>query len=194
VRARGDRELPNGNLLQRVRLEQMNLLQNKNFGRQNMAYFEDLTPYEYFENSIGIDKKPVLNVGWLTNTQKFETGAVPEEFKAKLFYHCLDRFLVNLTFGWHVCEICGVPDEKWLESYFKSEQGEKYMNEGNGEIRVIGKSAVYACPALIYHYVVEHQYKPPDEFVEAIFTGPEPGSDEHYSLIGSHILDVYKRE
>jgi hypothetical protein len=159
-----------------------------------MAYFKDLTPYRYSKNSIGIDNKPVLNVGWLTHTQKFETGYVPEEFKANIFSHCLDQFLVNLTFGLHICEICGLSDEQWLESYQKAEKGEEYMNEGNGEIRVIGKDAVYASPALIYHYVTKHQYKPPNEFIEAVLTGSRPSSDEHYALIEHHILNVYKRK
>ena len=39
---------------------------------------------------------------------------------------------------------------------------------GNGEIRVRGEAAYYASPTLIYHYVVAHHYKPPEEFIEAV--------------------------
>ncbi len=44
------------------------------------------------------------------------------------------------------------------------------------------KSTVLA-PTLIYHYVVDHQYCPPEEFIEAVLTGPVPGSPQHISLL-----------
>ena len=57
------------------------------------------------------------------------------------------------------------------------------MSIGDGEIRVLGKSAIYSAPTLLYHYVVEHHFKPPEEFIEAILTGPAPGSDIHMALL-----------
>jgi hypothetical protein len=43
------------------------------------------------------------------------------------------------------------------------------FRSGNGEIHVRGPSgAVYCAPALILHYVAEHQYQPPQEFVAAV--------------------------
>jgi len=41
---------------------------------------------------------------------------------------------------------------------------------------------VYAAPDLIYHYVVEHHYCPPDEFIQAVLEGPLPGSLEYEAL------------
>lgn len=43
------------------------------------------------------------------------------------------------------------------------------FRSGNGEIRVHTPSgAVYCAPALVSHYVAEHQYQPPDEFIGAV--------------------------
>jgi hypothetical protein len=40
---------------------------------------------------------------------------------------------------------------------------------GNGEIRVIGSAGkVYASPVMIYHYMSEHNYLPPQEFIDAV--------------------------
>ena len=40
---------------------------------------------------------------------------------------------------------------------------------GNGEIRVTGEDGtVYAAPTMIAHYVAEHHYLPPQEFVDAV--------------------------
>jgi hypothetical protein len=40
---------------------------------------------------------------------------------------------------------------------------------GSAEIRVPGKSGIqYACPNMIYHYLQDHNYRPPDEFITAV--------------------------
>ena len=57
---------------------------------------------------------------------------------------------------------------------------------GDGEICVTGKVAVYAAPTLIYHYVVEHQYRPPDEFINTVLSGTQPGTEEHKNLLSQY--------
>jgi hypothetical protein len=158
-----------------------------------MAYYADLSPYKYTDTLVTVDSLPVLNVGRLAASNPFPVGDVSNEFKEKLFIHCQDQFLVNLMHGWHCCQPCNLPDEEWLAPYFHAREGERYMNMGNGEVRVIGRKVIYAAPALVYHYVTIHRYCPPDGFIEAVLTGPQPDSDEHYSLIEAYILDVYKR-
>jgi hypothetical protein len=40
---------------------------------------------------------------------------------------------------------------------------------GNGEIRVRAANGItYVAPVLVLHYVVEHGYLPPQEFIEAV--------------------------
>jgi hypothetical protein len=43
---------------------------------------------------------------------------------------------------------------------------------GNGQIRVNhrgeGPPVTYVAPVLLHHYVVEHHYLPPQEFIDAV--------------------------
>ena len=39
----------------------------------------------------------------------------------------------------------------------------------NGEFHVVGATGVvYCAPQFIVHYIAEHQYQPPQEFIEAV--------------------------
>jgi len=39
---------------------------------------------------------------------------------------------------------------------------------GNGEIRVADAGIVYAAPVLVVHYIEEHDYLPPTQFLKAV--------------------------
>ncbi len=48
---------------------------------------------------------------------------------------------------------------------------------GSAEIWVIANDGkIFACPDLILHYIVDHNYLPPEEFIEAVENGPIPNS------------------
>jgi hypothetical protein len=149
-----------------------------------MAYFKDLTIYEYFRSPEKMDV-PVLNIGWLEK-DGFEKGETSPEFRDKLFQFCLDKNIVMIARGFQECVFCGMTGLDWARNHPDYGPNTNWMSIGDGEIRVIGKSAIYAAPALIYHYVVEHHYKPPQEFVDAVLTGPQSGSNEYQSY-----LDLY---
>lgn len=140
-------------------------------------YYEDLTTYEYREKSPDVCS---LNVGWLGYGKPFAQGETSQEFKERLLQFCWDSYAVNLCRGYHECEFCGGWHDEAKAQYG---EGASCLSIGNGEIRVIGTTAIYAAPALIYHYVVRHEYRPPDCFIEAVLTGPAPGSEEHEALI-----------
>jgi len=152
-----------------------------------MSYFKDLTLYSYSR----AEKSPVevLNIGWLGKSESFVTGETSREFQEKLHSFCLDENVVLIMRGFHACEFCGLSWEEWNKKHANYGNNSGLMSGGNGEIRVIGKDVIYAAPALIYHYVIEHQYSPPPEFIEAISTGPQPGSGEHRTL-----LETYRRK
>jgi len=124
-------------------------------------YYPDLTLYCYNAS----DKAPnVLNVGWLDASYPFRRKKASVDLLDLLFEKCLDR--VNLTRGWHDCQFCQ-SSNRGVEV---SRHGKK-ITLGSAEIRVEGKDGrVYAAPNLIYHYVLEHEYDPPHEFVEALFS------------------------
>ncbi|WP_444843366.1 DUF7919 family protein [Enhygromyxa salina] len=50
---------------------------------------------------------------------------------------------------------------------------------GSGQIRVLHGATWYASPNLIVHYVAEHEYRPPDVFLDAVFNGPQPATQEY---------------
>lgn len=156
-----------------------------------MTYFADLTPYTYGHFT------GALNVGWLDPGHPFATEPPSEALLDALFE--LIAAPVAQTFGGHQCELCprdpdfetkvveaqaeahgsgggfGNPSIKWPQDArsrsTNSTRHGRSIGVGNGEIRVAGAGGqVYAAPTLIYHYVADHHYKPPAEFVRAVLT------------------------
>ena len=133
-----------------------------------MTYFDDLSEYRF----LGEPESGVLNVGWLSKGRPFQTRETSEAFQAALNELCNNNS-INLFLGHHVCEFC--PDASWGDPYFHE--------MGNGEIRVRGASGIwYVAPRLVIHYVVEHRYCPPQDFIEAVMNPSEIGKDEPFHL------------
>ncbi|AKF06695.1 hypothetical protein DB32_003844 [Sandaracinus amylolyticus] len=85
--------------------------------------------------------------------------------------------IVNSTRGLHDCELCARPEN----TFFKRDAG---LLLGSGEIRVFSPEGdVFAAPNLIYHYVNDHKYRPPLQFIRAVAEGPVPFSDEYSRLL-----------
>lgn len=125
-----------------------------------MAYFKDLTRYEY--SKIPFKRAGELyNIGWLERSAPYPKGVVDPELSAKLLALC--KFPVNRYRGWHNCHFCKEYPVRIADS-----EGEFCL--GDGEIRVPATNGVvtYVAPNLIYHYVAVHQYLPPDVFLDAL--------------------------
>jgi len=122
-----------------------------------MAYFPDLSPYEYSSGRPGL-----INVGWLCRSKPFPKGAVGPRILAKIGELCASPS--HLTRGFHLCPWCETEAE---EDYRGDGQ---FLHLGNGEIHVSagGIYWAYAAPTLIYHYILVHQYLPPREFLDAV--------------------------
>jgi len=149
-----------------------------------MAYFKDLSLYSYSKGETSI--LPAFNIGWLSKDQSFIAGETSQQFREKLYGFCVDENLVLVMRGFHKCEFCELSYDEWLKTHPDYGKSAKFMGLGTGEIRVIGKSVIYAAPSLIYHYISTHDYMPPQEFIEAILTGPQPGSTEHNALLNNY--------
>jgi hypothetical protein len=135
-----------------------------------MAYFPDLSPYAY-----GYRLHPgVVHVGWLDGTHPFSKGFVESRLIEKM--KLLAEKPVELYRGFHVCELCVAPPD--LEKTIMTNRvvvdpncsWEKWVAQrcSNGEIRVVYGGVTFAAPVLIVHYVEEHAYLPPAQFLKAI--------------------------
>lgn len=143
-----------------------------------MTYSKDLTPYVYeAENGSGNDIK---SVGWLAKDIDYPKASQPDpRFVERLWQFC--RVSVGQTRGLHRCELCCSRDANVAQR-----DGDELLL-GSAEIRVIaGNGKLYAAPNLIYHYVVFHNYSPPQEFVDAALSGPCPPDDYYYELLSIH--------
>lgn len=128
-----------------------------------MAFFADLSPYSYDHTE---PNPKVLNIGWLGEGQPFSQGPV-----ARPFFRVLLRLTespVNLYRGTHECEFCELPHNS-IQHLWRYRDRRARVREGNGEIRVPGLNGIiYVAPVLIVHYIAEHQYQPPQEFIDAV--------------------------
>jgi hypothetical protein len=174
-----------------------------------MTYFADLSAYSYGPRP-GLE---ALNVGWLDANHEFQT-AVPSEELLDALWHFIKTAPVLKMRGSHLCELCprdpDFPDRlrslqarmrdpadplhhvpfgqiPWPEDArsrsVRVRRGDEQLTIGSAEIRVFGQR-IYAAPTLIYHYVLEHHYQPPNDFVRGLLDGPRPPSDEYRALLG----------
>ena len=137
-------------------------------------YYADLTWYTRWHQKAS-DK--LLNVGWLDRAHPFQTETPHESTLSTLLWHCCEQGVMR-TRGWHFCDVCQTPraeqfalgsDGKGYGSGFLVQHNGRGFRLGDAEIRVRGENGiVYAAPNLVYHYVRDHHYKPPGDFLNAL--------------------------
>jgi membrane protease YdiL (CAAX protease family) len=149
-----------------------------------MTYFADLTGYTYIRT--GDASRPgTKNVGWLGAGRAFETAPATQELLDRLWSYC--TVSVAQTRGVHQCEFCPGKDV-----HLAARNGDKLML-GTAEIRVFaGDGSIYAAPTLIYHYVSDHGYKPPEPFIQALSTQHAPPTTEYFDRLAQAYLDWRK--
>jgi hypothetical protein len=135
-----------------------------------MTYFPDLSPYAYGDRS----HPGVVHVGWLDNVHPFPRGTVGGQLIEKM--KRLATKPVELHRGKHICELCIEPPNlvKWNQdkravidpncSWWKWASS----RSSTGEIRVARGGMTFAAPLLIVHYIEEHCYLPPADFLKAV--------------------------
>lgn len=131
-------------------------------------------------------------VGWLGNRVPRQ-GKTPPQCVDRLV-EAYERELVFSDFsrGYHECELCVTPQPfghavvRW--------RGRQLRISGRGHFLVASPSSsrsawwtrfirparptVYMCPPLIVHYILDHGYRPPDEFTRAVVRGTFLRSDD----------------
>ncbi len=139
-------------------------------------YLPDLSVY-----TPSVEGTKGFTIGWLSAAQPYPQGGLSVEFLERLWAFCRTR--VRQMRGLHACELCSASN---YEANTARRHGET-IEIGSAEIRVFGSGRrVYAAPNLIYHYVVEHRYRPPEEFISAVLEGPLPQSPEYEALASSY--------
>jgi len=135
-----------------------------------MAFFPDLSPYSYGHHT----HPGVVHVGWLDAIHHFPTGDVEPRLIVKM--KLLAAKPVELYRGFHICELCpdpGLSKASRLPHHPVLDPNNPYAKwrdsrRSNGEIRVSRDGVTFAAPVLIVHYIEEHRYLPPAEFLKAV--------------------------
>lgn len=149
-----------------------------------MAYFPDFSAYEYYTQEID---PLIVNIGWLDANHEFSKGPVCDKFLAHLWSYCSKP--VQQSKGFHLCELCNTPHYPQV-----AQRDGRQLRLGSAEIRVQGQNGIiYAVPDFIYHYVVEHNYQPPNEFIEAVLSAPLPTSPEYIEFLNQHEVNFVFR-
>jgi hypothetical protein len=119
---------------------------------------EDLTPYRYQTD------RPMVNVGWIGDESQFAVGVTAAELADPLLDICVHN-VVHRVRHYRPCSQCGA----WpIRASFPNGTHEL----GDAEIRIEGEDGVvYAAPNEVWHYVVAHDYRPPDGFVAGVVAG-----------------------
>jgi len=128
-----------------------------------MPYFEDLTEFSYHDRA---GSRGAINVGWLSKSYEFSVGEV--DTLAAQIIRKLTQTPVNKFRGIHYCELCPPPIKKKKDGFISYETI-RHCPYGNGEIHVLGENGIiYIAPALVSHYIDQHNYQPPREFIDAV--------------------------
>jgi hypothetical protein len=124
-----------------------------------MPYFPELSAYTYFG---GDPRRAAFNVGWLRTGHPFPT-AEPDPTFVDALVRCAIR-PARLCMGIHPCDLCPAP----LRIHVPIEAAGRRIQIGNGEIVVGTASRTFRAPTLVVHYVRDHAYRPPAEFIAAV--------------------------
>ena len=129
-----------------------------------MSFFPDMG-----RESLVAAGDHVRAIGWLHPDHAYTKGTVPAEFVARLkkfAARCADSgeaLYFGAFGGYHTCEFCG-------------------RAHGIGNFGVPSDNQLFVAPEMIVHYVEQHGYRPPAEFVAAVLEAPLPDTEE-YQLI-----------
>jgi hypothetical protein len=131
-----------------------------------MTYYPDLATYDYLPDTVpeGVELR---TVGWLDPAHEFPTddGEPDPVFLRNLITLAADHSS-HLTRGVHGCRFRHLIEEDFQ---YRAVYGSRLLYLGSAEIRVVvAEGSWLTAPTLVVHYVRDHGYRPPAEFVEAV--------------------------
>lgn len=120
-------------------------------------YYQDLSKYV---GPLNKNMDDILNVGWLSASEEFPKGKVPKLAIDKLLAVMEARQDVRQMRGIYPCPICG-------KSKIMLQTSTRPILLGMSEIWIpAGAGKIYASPSLIIHFIMEHQYQPPQIYID----------------------------
>jgi len=131
-----------------------------------VVYYADLEICSYNGGPFASENwaVPLLAVGWLEQERPFSIGPPPDGLAQKLttlIAQMRHTFSQEKFRGVKTCSLC--------EFNGRISPGPIWSQEN---LFVPGKSEIYLAPGGIVHYVEEHSYLPPVQFVQAVLSCP----------------------
>jgi hypothetical protein len=128
-----------------------------------MSFFPDMG-----RGSMVASGEHVRAIGWLHPDHPYTRGEVSADFVARLKEFAVrssnsDALYFGVFAGLHTCEFCG------------QAHGTRNFGVPRGDV-------LFVAPEMVVHYVEQHGYCPPAEFVAAVLRSPLPDSEEYQVL------------
>lgn len=144
-----------------------------------MTYIPDLSQCTY----VG-DSPNLVAVGWLDAPHPFTSGDAPDGLVDRLGALIRDAWNPFYFMGYHACTLCP-ENELWS------------LNNkplGCANLWLPGDEVIYVAPSLVIHYIYNHSYLPPQEFIDAVERCPAMGSVEYLEAIAALALTSFGQE
>jgi len=128
------------------------------------------------DDSVLEPYKNVFYIGWLDPpTAEPTLGETSSNFKSKIDEICTSKkYIYERFMGHHDCPICG---DAWSSKTIQI----KDPNSGKK----------YYFPDMVAHYVVEHQYKPPQEFIDAVLAFDLSAPVVNFDIMGNPYAESF---
>ena len=149
-----------------------------------MPYYPDLSPWSYF----GAAEAPKLvAVGWLDSEHTISTGESDELFMDKLIDLLVKPWAPMYLLGFAECPFCT------FDTYGITYKDKKIV-VGALNLFVPGDGFLYAAPSMIAHYILAHNYAPPQEFCDAVLRCPPMRSQEYFQAVAENAPQKYAED
>lgn len=124
-------------------------------------YYPDGSKYVYTSQ---FEINNIINIGWLSHEFSFDKGKINADIKNKIL-EIIYLKQCNVTRGLHRCDFCK------SENFVTNNNNIKILL-GHAEIWIpsINGNFIYASPTLIYHYIDQHNYLPPADYIESLLS------------------------
>lgn len=133
-------------------------------------FYPDMSPYR--ERNVIYPK--VLNVGWLDSIHEYPKGIVSNKLCKKLkqltllenYQTSRSALVIHTNHVRYIysCPLC----HSDIALYDKKRNEIMMLGINQIQIPSANKDYLFCAPSLIYHFITEHDYLPPYDFLEAI--------------------------